>query len=698
MHSLCVLKPRALGSVSVCCWLALVVAGCGGGSSASKSLVQTGGANGAGRDGVDPTGGTGMGTTGGAGMGDGGTVATGGTGNGKGGATATGGKAGTGGKGGANANGGTATGTGGTATTGGVATGTGGAVIDGGAVGNGGLLPADRATTWKPGVTYNGGIPTNRTVCATLTPLGGTKDDAPQIQAALNACPANGMVQLNAGTFLISTADGVTITKSDITLRGAGPGVTTLLTKSDQPILFVGTKYYSWIQQTAFTADAVKDTDSVTLAKDPGLKVGEVVHVNETYDPALTWYNQDTGQDGDYQGWGEGRKGAMAQSRPIGQAMVVASISGTTVKFTTPFHMNFRVARAAHLARIGNGNTPVGVPVHNVGVEELTLSGGGGGDQAGNLRFTGVSRCWAKHIESTQSQSSGFAIEGSVQCELRDSYIHTTQDPEPGGGGYGIVIDTYAADNLIENSISWNFNKVMVMRSSGGGNVIGYNYMTDSWGKSYPTLPETGINASHMATPQHELFEGNESHNFGSDVTWGNSIYITAFRNHLTGLRRSFGTLKLSDQGNRRCAEIGQADNWFSFIGNVLGYSGMALSAAMPGGNTGQTAFAYEPAQDSDKDARMWQLMEADAATQATLLRMGNFDWATKTQKWPGIGGIGTKDSPPNPLPTIPDSFYAPGKPAFMGANPWPWVNPTTGETFVLPARARFDAGTPNTL
>ena len=67
-------------------------------------------------------------------------------------------------------------------------------------------------------------------------------------------------------------------------------------------------------------------------------------------------------------------------------------------------------------------------------------------------------------------------------------------------------------------------------------------------------------------------------------------------------------------------------------------------------------------------------------------------------QSWPGLGGIGTPDSPPNPLPVLPSSLYIHQAPGFMGTNPWPWVDPSTGATYVLPARARFDSGTPNTL
>ena len=42
--------------------------------------------------------------------------------------------------------------------------------------------------------------------------------------------------------------------------------------------------------------------------------------------------------------------------------------------------------------------------------------------------------------------------------------------------------------------------------------------------------------------------------------------------------------------------------------------------------------------------------------------------------------------------------MYLAAKPAFFGSNPWPWIDPTTGTTHTLPAKARYDAGTPNNV
>lgn len=570
------------------------------------------------------------------------------------------------------------------------------------------IIPSDRTTTWNPGIP--GGIPNRTTICSTLSPSG--VDDTNAINNALASCPANQVVKLNSGTFKIS-GNGIEITKSNVTLRGSGPAATKLVKKPGSQIsaIAVGTRWYTWMQPTALTTDAVKGNNSIQVSKIPsGLAVGELVHVDETYDPSLTYYNPST-QSGDYQGWGEGRQGPQSASRPIGQAMEIASITGTgpyTITFTTPFHINFRVNHAAHMVRIGNGASVVPT-VKNVGIEDLYVSNGEGGDGGGNILFFATAYSWARNVESDKSQGGSFVFDGSFRCVLRDSYLHSTIDPNPGGAGYGIVVDTYSADNLIENNISWNFNKVMAMRSSGGGNVIGYNYMDDAYGGSYPVIVEVGMNASHMTTPHMELFEGNESFNFDSDSYWGNSIYITVFRNHFTARRRTAPPLDkytytdsagnhfvYEDDMNRRA--IGLTNNiwWFNFVGNVLGTAGQTLVKPRSTWSDGsllasQTQFTYEMTGDmsSDTIVPMWKLgyngqdgsIPQDQTVVQRTLRQGNFDYVSNSVRWDTTAQA------------IPNSLYLTAKPAFFGSNQWPWVD-ATGATklYTLPARQRFEA------
>ena len=83
-------------------------------------------------------------------------------------------------------------------------------------------IPSNRVIDWtKCGVP--GGIPIRTTISATInasTYGNGATDATAGIQAALNACQANQVVLLSAGTFKINTK---LVVPTNVTLRGAGP-------------------------------------------------------------------------------------------------------------------------------------------------------------------------------------------------------------------------------------------------------------------------------------------------------------------------------------------------------------------------------------------------------------------------------------------------------------------------------------------
>jgi hypothetical protein len=539
-----------------------------------------------------------------------------------------------------------------------------------------GIMPADRSTAWNPGIP--GGIPARTRVCATVSASSygnGTSDATRGIQSALEACPPGQIVQLSAGAFRISSGP-IRIAKS-ITLRGAGP-TQTLLKAPDgtsQAVVVIGQQWTKADTSTNLTANAIKEANSVTVASTAGLTVGQLVLIDETADSSLSYYSSDCG---------DGCRGWFSRTgRPLAQMMEITALKAKTVTFSTPFHIGFDTAHAAQL-------TTFPVPaVKSAGLEELKVYGGEGGDGGGNIYLELAMYSWVTHVESQWSVGASIRLYKSFRCVVRDSYFHETKDPNPGGAGYGIDVSMGSADNLVENNISWAFNKVVLMRASGGGNVIAYNYMEDGYGAGYKSIPEIGLNASHMTTPHYELFEGNESWQLGSDARWGNSIYITFFRNHATGLRRNVGgVLGLSDTIARRAVTISARHYWYTFIGNVLGYQGMTPAPF--------SSFTYEDTYPySSTVVPMWRfgvpdsigtadIKTTDPQSAATALRDGNFDYVTKSVKW---------DRTPQP---IPDSLYLTSKPAFFGNCQWPWVDPIGAtKLYTLPARARFD-GNPN--
>jgi hypothetical protein len=302
------------------------------------------------------------------------------------------------------------------------------------------ILPPDRLTTWNPGVP--GGVPARTTVCATLNAsnyANGLLDATAGIQAALDGCPVGQVVSLSAGTFLITSTLHL---NKGIVLRGQGPTQTKLqmLVGTNSNVITLGTQWPSLIQSTNLATDAVKGAQSVTLSSNPGLSVGEIVTVDELTDPSISQWSPASPPGDPSRGW------FSRYDRPLGQVMEIASVNGTTVTFTTPFHIDFKTAFSAQLSRFADGSGYLTPVVTYAGVEDLYVSGGSQGQ--GNI-WLNAAYSWIRNIESDFQDGRSVALNSAFRCIVRDSYVHTTQDPTPGGGGYGIAIAYYSADNLI---------------------------------------------------------------------------------------------------------------------------------------------------------------------------------------------------------------------------------------------------------
>jgi hypothetical protein len=533
------------------------------------------------------------------------------------------------------------------------------------------VLPPARRTTWNPGIP--GGIPARTTVCATVdaaTYLNGTLDATAGIQAAINACPAGQVVRLTAGNFLVNGEHPITIDKG-VVLRGAGPAATKLrrLNTAASPLILVGRRWLEEAASANLTANAAKGATSVQVTSTAGFSVGQLVVLDELTDTAyVNWGTNPAAQPG-----GPARGWFTRYDRPVGQMLEIAAVSGNTLSFTTPLHIAFDTA---HTAQVTRYTIPYGAKY--AGVEDLYVRGGM--DDNLTLRFAMYS--WVKNVESDWSTGDSFALDSCFRCVLRDSYAHDTPSPYPGGGGYLLSIAHYTADSLVENNIFINGNKVMVMRASGGGNVLGYNYFDNGYIGNTLGWMETGLNASHLTCPHHELFEGNQAFNIDGDDTWGGAVRNTYFRNHATGKRRSY-----TDISNRRAIGLMYGHYDYSFVGNVLGTAGQNPAP--------YSGFAYEDLHPwEDNPIGMWRLgytpTNWDAPPEARVVqsthRHGNFDYATNTVRW--TSGYDQ---------TLPNSLYLTSKPAFFGAYPWPWVDPT-GPTklHTLPARARYDGVIPD--
>jgi hypothetical protein len=235
---------------------------------------------------------------------------------------------------------------------------------------------------------------------------------------------------------------------------------------------------------------------------------------------------------------------------------------------------------------------------------------------------------------------------------------------------------------LIENNIIMEANKLIVARSAGAGSVVGYNYMDNAIIGNYHGWMEVGLNASHMLGSHHVLFEGNLSFNYDSDDTWGGSLAMTVFRNHLTGRRRDY-----PNDDNVRAVGLMFGSWWHAFIGNVLGEPGRMEGWIYE--DPGDGTYGHSTSRWAAERFAIWKLGYAPAAWSqgpdpkvlSTVVREGNFDFLTNSVRWD------------HEARELPRSLYLTEKPAFFGDLPWPWVEPTgTTKVWTLPARQRFDS------
>jgi hypothetical protein len=606
-------------------------------------------------------------------------------------------------------------------------------------------------------VTYNGGIPSRSTVYTTITSTNDTTDRKATIQAALDACPSGQVVVLGTGEFYISGT--LIISSSNITLRGtrSSPSVYTKLMKpaADRPSTAgQGSNPYAAVvisaaeslnldgittafaASTTLSSNGTKGAYTISVTSATGFSVDDLVRLDELSlagwqtDPRADfaapriWASSDflvTYQDAETapgvdDGLNDFSNGVLptwfraytVDDRPLCEMKKIASINGNNITFTTPLHSAYRTANTAKISKYN------GTVVRNSGIENVSAYG----FNEGTFGFHLADKCWMDGCEADLWFDKPFNFRAAFQCELRKSYHHGTPYPSNSAENYGFIYNWASADCLIEDCIGFMCNKVIAARAAGAGCVVGYCYLdagtigyspSDDW-------VEVGSNASHFVGCHHVLFEGNWSWNADSDFTHGNSVYITHFRNHYTGYRNHFvspftgGTYRDIEGTNTggvgtapgpngllRCAAVQNFGYGHSFVNNVLGTSGQMSGWILEGSDIfdtksvwlpGWAPTASRPAQDPNvKDAGFW----------GAILRDGNYDYQSSARLWHGLGGTASSShTTPPAISAMPNSMYLTSKPSFFGANTWPWVTPEgSTKTYTLPAKARYDAGTP---
>jgi hypothetical protein len=535
-----------------------------------------------------------------------------------------------------------------------------------------GLLDPDLTTTWNPGILSDDqqhlplggdGLPVRTTVCSSPKP----GDD---LNAAIKACPEGQVVQLDAGTYTVSST--VTLTRG-VVLRGAGSsgaanGGTTLVRTGGGSVLAIGSSAdsacYSGAYGTAIalTADAAKESATVHLGANIGqFAAGDLALLDEADDAVV--------QEGDCQYF------KRVDKRSVSERVEVATVdvASGTVSLRTPLHWTFRSA-APHLAQMAKVTQPI---TRWAGIEGMLLQGGTNpgynGQMAGGIDVSNAAYSWIKDVQ-TDSTIGGMhvTLTGTYRTVVRDSYFHHSANYGFGQDCYGIVLRCGAADNLVENNIARYMNKPILFNVSGGGNVIGYNYADNSWATP-SAWQEVNID-THCAFPHMELMEGNYAPHMGATITHGNAGYLTYFRNYSSSQFASppVAGSTAKQTGNIAAIQFDTGDVGMTVVGNVLG------SSAANDLGTAPVSVAYMAA-DSNTPS-IFELPRTDVAF-TTLYSHGNYDTVTPGVVW----------NPAISVKQLPASLYLAAKPPWWPADKaWPWAgSELTPRVGTLPAKAR---------
>ena len=375
------------------------------------------------------------------------------------------------------------------------------------------------------------------------------------------------------------------------------------------------------------------------------------------------------------------------------QVVTVTAINGNQVTISPGLAMpNWRASQSP------GAYWNSGSPLHNAGIEDLTVdfTGGGGSGifikDAANCWLTGTR--WIKTDPGTSEAYHIFTVQ-SAHLTIRSNYLYGRPYT---GGSFPLAnypyTDQEVSDVLYENNINhFSIAGGIVPNDPASGNVFAYNYIVDtSLGVAGPQL--------HSGAIMMDLFEGNNLGSFMGDIIHGPHYFVTLFRNHFDGLTNN------NSQTTQYALGLHSHNRFFNIIGNVFGYSGWTHYetdlGAIP--NDGQAVYLLG-----------WQgnasggTVANDSDVIRTLMRWGNWDNVTNSTRFVASEVPSGIPNYANPIPAsqaLPASFYLFAQPGWWrtpwGTPPWPAIgpdvsggdisnSPTGGHAHKIPARLCFE-------
>ena len=538
------------------------------------------------------------------------------------------------------------------------------------------ILAASRAIDWST-AGVPGGIPTRTTICSTLSP-GAT---AAQINSAIAACPANQVVQLNPGTYNLSS--GITFAgKSNVTLRGSGADQTILKFTGGVSCNGLGSVVCVIASDTGWNQDGPGNTANwtagyaqgatvITLSSVTNLAVGKLIMLDQLDDTSDdgTIYNCQTVNTCTSQGTDVGRNG-----RGQHHLARVTAINGLNVTISPGLYMpNWRSNRSPGAWWSSSQ------PVVGVGIEDASFDF----TAVGTSRTYGIQLqmsygSWIKGIRSIKANNAHVNEYLSSHTTIRDSYFYNSQNACSQSYGFEPWM---GADSLWTNNIFVHITSPMVM-SGGQGIVASYNYAIDNYYNCGDSAWFQSALYNHESGSNYNLWEGNIVPGATADNIHGPSFFNTYFRNRIDGKDPSNTNTKTEQTVPINLYAL---NRYFNVIGNVLGLSGYhkayetytTTTGSQSGTNCDVTIYRLGWNGHCSNNEGI-----GDPTLRNTLMRWGNYDVVNGTNRFVA-SEVPSGITYGNPVPStqaLPPSLYLTSQPIGWstpwGTPLWPAIGP----------------------
>lgn len=335
------------------------------------------------------------------------------------------------------------------------------------------------------------------------------------VDAAIAAASSGDVIYFPAGTYKFTARVGIPTSKQNITIRGAGPSLTSFymsMAGDPQGMFFTADAGYIVSESQTVTGTKTKGTATITVADASQFATGGF---------AWLWFENETDN-----------ARIIAGSPPVWTSLGYDEKRRQTVRITSKTSTTLTVdppltGDATNLAlRVVHYGYP-NQKIVGWGFEDFTVTFDSGAHPMQAFNLAATQYCWFYNIKfpdfsrpTSGGNGSCIKISDSYRCEIRKCEFVG----ETGSGGDGLIETGGNSSVLIEDNIFLGPVQYQTYDSGNSNNtVISYNYA------------EGNVAGRHDAHPTLNLVEGNYSYWAQSDAYHGSSSDNTYYSNVFYG-------------------------------------------------------------------------------------------------------------------------------------------------------------------